>query len=49
MDFLEGIWFSIRFSSFVLQLNIRGCVSLKKEKSQANAVEVNVNSKAENS
>ena len=57
MDFLnhrEGGWFSIGFSSFLLYsvlllLNVRGCGSLKKKKSQCKAVEVTVNSKEENS
>ncbi len=57
MDFLnhrEGVWFSIRFSSFLLYSvqyrtieTVRGCLSWKKYKSQGKAAEVTVNSKEE--
>jgi hypothetical protein len=52
MDYLKhrkGLWFSIRFSSFLLWTaeTIRGCVSLKKYRSQGKAVTVTVNSKEE--
>ncbi len=54
MDFLnlgKGVWLSIRFSSFLLNIvlyskltveTVRGCVSLKKYKSQIKAVEMTV-------
>jgi hypothetical protein len=52
----KGLWFSPRFSSFLLysvQLRsvetVRGCASLNKEKSQGKAVEVTLKSKDENS
>ncbi len=35
---------SIRFYSFSFAESVRGCVSLKKKKSQGKAVEVTVNS-----
>jgi hypothetical protein len=56
MDFLNQR-FSIRFSSFILYLtvygrvtqcgNCRGCVSLKKYRSQGKALKVTLNSKEE--
>jgi hypothetical protein len=49
------VWFSIRFSSLLLYsvqqhtvATVRGCVSLKKYKSQGKAVEMTLNSKEEN-
>jgi hypothetical protein len=50
MDFLnhrEGVWFTIRFSSFLIY---RNCKRLSEfEESLGKAVEVTVNSKEENS
>jgi hypothetical protein len=54
----KGVWFSIRFSSFLLYSvlysngaveTVKGCLSLKKYKSLGKATEVTVNSKEENS
>jgi hypothetical protein len=57
MDFFtmgKGVWFSIRFSSFLLysvqQLNCRNCMRLrvlKQDKYQGKAIEVAMNSKEE--
>jgi hypothetical protein len=45
----EGVWFSIMFPPFSFTETVRGCVSLKKQKSQGKAVAVIVNRKEENS
>jgi hypothetical protein len=52
MDFLnhrEGVWFSIRFSSFLLNRNCKRLRELEEIEISSKAVEVTVNSKEENS